>query len=71
VPPERPGRRLPNSPFQAPPEQVVEQYAVGDRVAHDEHGLGSVVSTDPHGVSVDFGNGPVRIPSPFARMEKL
>ena len=52
-------------------EKVVEQYAVGDRVAHDEHGLGSVVSTDPHGVSVDFGNGPVRIASPFARMEKL
>ena len=71
MPPERTGRRLSSSPFQPKPEAVIEQYAVGDRVAHDEHGLGSVIATDSLGVTVDFGSGSTRIPSPFARMEKL
>lgn len=70
MPPQRPSR-LPNSPFSAEPEKVVEQYAVGDRVAHDQHGLGSVIGTDAMGVTVDFGNSSMRIPHPFARMEKL
>lgn len=71
MPPERAGRRLPNSPFAAEPEKVVEEYAVGDRVVHDQHGMGSVVSVDPMGVTVDFGSASTRIPRPFARMEKL
>lgn len=71
MPSERAGRRLPNSPFKAEPEKVVEQYAVGDRVVHDQHGLGSVISVDPSGVTVDFGSSSTRITHPFARMEKL
>lgn len=66
-----PTRRLATSPFPVAPTPAVESYAVGDRVAHDEHGLGVVVATDPTGVRVDFGHGHVRVASPFARMEKL
>lgn len=72
MPPARPGgRHLASSPFQPEPERVVERYAAGDRVSHDAHGLGVVISVDPHGVSVDFGGAAVRVPSPFVRMEKL
>jgi hypothetical protein len=49
----------------------VEQYACGDRVSHDVHGLGSVVAVDPHGVTVRFGADTRRVQSPFAKMEKL
>lgn len=64
-------RHLPSSPFQPDPEQVVEQYETGDRVSHDIHGLGSVVSVDAHGVTVDFGSRTLRVTSPFAKMEKI
>lgn len=64
-------RHLASSPFQPEPEAVVEHYACGDMVSHDNYGLGSVVSADPGGVTVDFGSQTVRVPSPFARMEKL
>jgi hypothetical protein len=49
----------------------IERYDRGDRVSHDVHGLGSVVATDPQGVTVDFGGQTRRVPSPFARMERL
>ena len=56
--PPRAGHRRyhPGSPFQAPVLQPIEQYAVGDRVTHDRHGLGSVVCVEKEiGVLVDFG----------------
>jgi len=51
---------------------VVEQFAVGDRVTHDEFGLGTVVNTDGN-VAVDavFGTGRVRVVTPFAKLTKL
>lgn len=49
----------------------MENYSVDDRVCHDVHGLGRVVSVDAHGVTVDFGSSSVRIPSPFSKMERL
>ena len=68
----RPKRRhLATSPFQPEVEVAVEQYHCGDRVSHDVHGLGSVVAIDPHGVTVKFGADTRRVPSPFAKMERL
>jgi hypothetical protein len=64
-------RHLASSPFQPEPEVVVEQYDRGDLVSHDVHGLGTVVSTDALGVTVNFGSQTLRVTSPFARMEKL
>ncbi len=64
-------RQLANSPFRQEPEPVIEQYAVDDRVSHDVYGLGQVISVDAVGVTVDFTNQTVRIPSPFAKMSKL
>lgn len=50
---------------------MVERYAVGDRVSHDVHGLGSVVAVDPGGATVSFGSMTARVVSPFSKMEKL
>ena len=61
----------PASPFQAHPEPVVEQYAVGDRVCHDSYGLGRVVGVDGRGATVDFSTRTVRIATPFRKMTKL
>jgi hypothetical protein len=68
----RPRRRhLATSPFQPQPEVVVARYDCGDLVSHDLHGLGSVVATDAHGATVNFGARTLRVASPFAKMEKL
>ncbi|MGN6575141.1 MAG: hypothetical protein ACTHKG_05600 [Nocardioides sp.] len=65
-------RYLPSSPFKAPPEPVVQQFAVHDRVTHDEHGLGLVVATEgTDAVTVDFGAHTVRLMSPFRKLTKL
>ena len=63
--------RHPSSPFKAPPEQIVEDYALDDRVCHDQHGLGRVIGVDASGVTVDFGSGKARIATPFTKMTKL
>jgi hypothetical protein len=67
------GRRnnLASSPFQREPEPDVEEFAVGDLVSHDSHGLGRVVGVEPAAVAVDFGSRTVRVPSPFRKMGKL
>ncbi|WP_353352833.1 hypothetical protein [Intrasporangium sp. DVR] len=67
----RPRPRHASSPFQPPPEQMIEQYVLGDRVSHDSHGLGRVVGVDAGGVTVDFGSRTVRITTPFGKMTKL
>ncbi len=69
--PARAGRHLASSPFRPQPPIVVETYAVDDRVSHDKYGLGRVVVVEVAAVTVDFGSGSVRIPSPYARMELL
>lgn len=64
-------RHLPNSPFRAQPERVVERFAVDDRVTHDKYGLGRVISADDAAVTVDFGAQQVRITTPFDKLSKL
>jgi hypothetical protein len=50
---------------------VVEQYAVGDRVTHDAHGLGRVVGEEDDAVIVQFGPEHVRVRSPYSKLTKL
>jgi len=70
--PGTPRRRLPTSPFRDRVEPPVEQFAVDDRVSHDTYGLGRVVSVQvDEAVIVDFGARKVRIPTPFAKLNKL
>jgi hypothetical protein len=64
-------RHLSSSPFNARPEPVVEQFAVGDRVTHDKYGLGRIVGEEGAAVSVDFGSHQVRVVSPFHKLTKL
>lgn len=47
------------------------QFACGDQVCHDVHGVGRVVSTDADAVTVDFGTKTVRVLSPFRKMAAL
>lgn len=64
-------RYHPGSPFQAQPAPEIEEFAVGDRVTHDTHGLGRVVAQDDATVTVDFGSIQVRVASPFSKLTKL
>ncbi len=60
-----------NSPFRPRAEVAIEQFVAGDRVCHDSHGLGRVVSIDTGGATVDFGGSTLRIETPFRKMTKL
>ncbi len=64
-------RHLASSPFNVRPEQVVEEFAVDDRVNHDKYGLGRVVGREDAAVTVDFGGQQVRVVSPYTKMTKL
>lgn len=64
-------RHLDSSPFRAEPEPLIEQFALGDRVAHDAYGLGRVVGVEGAAVAVDFGSHQVRVTSPFHKLTKL
>ncbi|MFG2399333.1 hypothetical protein [Streptomyces lydicus] len=65
-------RHLPSSPFKPPVTRPPKQFAIGDRVTHDEYGLGRVIcSEDGIAVLVDFGSRQVRIMSPYGKMAKL
>lgn len=66
APASKPTRRyFANSPFQAdPPSAPAEEYAVADRVHHDRHGLGEVVSVEGDSwITARFATGLVRIPN--------
>ncbi|MEW1902129.1 hypothetical protein [Streptomyces sp. NPDC086147] len=70
--PSAPKRFLPTSPFKAPVAPPPQQFAVGDQVTHDVHGLGRVIGIeDGIAVAVDFGPAQERILSPYAKMSKL
>lgn len=70
--PSAPKRFLPTSPFKAPATLPPKQFAVGDQVTHDVHGLGRVISVeDGIAAIVDFGSARERILSPYAKMSKL
>ncbi|MCX4686542.1 MULTISPECIES: hypothetical protein [Kitasatospora] len=68
-----PRRHLPTSPFRrapAPPPPKV--FAVGDRVTHDEYGLGRAIGVEGElAVLVDFGSRTERITAPFAKLFRL
>ena len=66
-----PRRHLASSPFKPQPDPVIEEFAVQDRVTHDEYGLGRVVSKEVAAVTVDFGGHTVRLTSPFHKLTKL
>lgn len=67
-----PRRHLSTSPFAAPADPVITEFAVGDRVSHDRHGLGKIIGQEPTGaLLVDFGAIQVRVLSPFKGMHKL
>ncbi|MDX2562598.1 hypothetical protein PV371_23490 [Streptomyces sp. TX20-6-3] len=70
--PSAPKRFLPTSPFKAPVALPPKQFAVGDQVTHDVHGLGRVVGIE-NGIAVvvDFGSAQERILSPYTKMSKL
>ncbi|MDN3297850.1 hypothetical protein QWM81_28195 [Streptomyces ficellus] len=67
-----PRRHLPTSPFKAPVVAPTKHFAVGDRVSHDRHGLGTVIAVEG-GIAtlVDFGSQQTRIVSPYKGMDKL
>ena len=68
----RPRRHLSTSPFPPPVQKKVEQFAVGERVFHEAHGLGRIVDVEPAGaVLVDFGERQVRIVTPYPKLSKL
>ncbi|MFD0367338.1 hypothetical protein [Streptomyces sp. NPDC127114] len=70
--PSAPKRFLPTSPFKAPVALPPQQFAVGDQVTHDVHGLGRVIGIeDGIAAVVDFGSTQERIVSPYAKMSKL
>ncbi|WP_377267099.1 hypothetical protein [Peterkaempfera sp. SMS 1(5)a] len=65
-------RHLPTSPFKPAAVPLPKQFALGDRVTHDEFGLGRVVGVeDEIAVLVDFGPHQERIMSPYSRMTRL
>ena len=65
-------RRLPTSPFSAPPPPPpAEAFAVHDQVTHDKYGLGVIVGVEDHAVLVDFRPQQLRIPVPCAKLTKL
>ncbi|MFC7489822.1 MULTISPECIES: hypothetical protein [unclassified Knoellia] len=66
-----PRPRHANSPFRPQAEVAVEQFAAGDRVCHDAHGLGRVLNIDAGGATVDFDGRTLRIETPFRKMTKL
>ncbi|MFF4171977.1 CarD family transcriptional regulator [Streptomyces sp. NPDC001744] len=70
--PSAPKRFLPTSPFKAPVTPPPQQFAVGDQVTHDVHGLGRVTGIENGTAAVvDFGSVQERIVSPYAKMTKL
>ena len=67
-----PRRHLPTSPFAAPVIPVAKEFSLGDRVSHDQYGLGTIVGVE-EGIArlVDFGARQVRVLSPYTRMDRL
>jgi hypothetical protein len=66
-----PRRHLPTSPFRPAAAPPPKHFEVGDRVSHDQYGLGRVTSIEGNGLTavlVDFGTRQERIPPPFAKL---
>ncbi|AYG79601.1 hypothetical protein AB0M94_22095 [Streptomyces xanthochromogenes] len=70
--PSAPRRHLPTSPFKAPDAPAAKHFVLGDRVTHDQFGLGTIIGVeDGVAMLVDFGSRQARIVSPYTRMDKL
>ncbi|WP_314171822.1 hypothetical protein [Streptomyces winkii] len=70
--PPAPRRHLPTSPFKAPVEPLVKDFALGDRVSHDRYGLGTIIGVEEGlAMLVNFGSLQARIVSPYTGMDKL
>lgn len=52
-------------------EPPVRRFGVGDRVSHDQHGLGRVIGVEEDAVLVDFGSVQRRVLSPYGKMSVL
>ncbi|MER6400541.1 MULTISPECIES: hypothetical protein [unclassified Kitasatospora] len=69
-----PRRHLPTSPFRSEVPPPLKQFEAGDRVTHDQYGLGRIISTETAGqgaVLVDFGSHQVRVVQPYDKLFKL
>ncbi len=67
-------RYLPSSPFNVPAADAppIEVFEVGDRVSHDQFGLGRVIAVEGEAaVLIDFAGRQGRILSPFTKLTKL
>ncbi|MCU7826961.1 hypothetical protein [Kitasatospora sp. DSM 101779] len=65
-----PRRHLPTSPFRSEEPPPAKRFTVGDRVSHDQYGLGRVIEVENDGdaVVVDFGERRVRTSAPFSKL---
>lgn len=66
-------RPLPHSPFNASrvPAEVTA-YSVDDRVSHDTHGIGTVVTVETdQAMTIDFGSHRLRVVTPFRKVTRL
>lgn len=63
------------SPFNRPAQEAppVECFDVGDRVSHDQFGLGRILAVegDNDAVLIDFSGRQGRILSPYSKLTKL
>jgi hypothetical protein len=67
-----PRPRPAGSPFSDPVARPVEKFAVGDRVTHDQCGLGRIIGVEEGiAVLVDFGGRELRIGTPYPKLSKL
>jgi hypothetical protein len=66
-----PRPHLPNSPFNRQPEPEVHDFAPGDRVTHDRHGLGSVLRLTGDRMEVRFGTNTVSVARNSSRIHPL
>lgn len=72
---DSPRRPVPGSPFAEPAAAVAApaDYAVGDRVTHDRHGLGVVLAVGfPAVLRIDFGaSGVHQLPATDDQLNQL
>jgi len=66
-----PKPHLPHSPFRAQPAPEVHDFAAGDRVTHDRHGLGSVVRLTGDRMEVRFGTSTVSVARNSSKIHPL
>ena len=67
-----PRPRPAGSPFRDPVAKPVPVFEVGDRVTHDQCGLGRVIGIEEGiAVLVDFGDRELRIGTPYNKLSKL